>query len=181
MQEVAGCLAQVDDLEYRYQCEDLMKKIKYLFTGIGLLTAVLVALWFNTEVLPAPTHEASVALAGSNAKLILRLQPMHPHLAEYRRFLVLQMPNGHERTIELQPDSGGFARTQLYQLSDGRIVIQGYLDAAIASPSTSGLSLTPAVPSGGTYIGAFDKNKDGEWKFIEPKDGSEQQLNASGG
>jgi hypothetical protein len=37
------------------------------------------------------------------------------------------------------------------------------------------------VPDGGKYISAFDKDKDGEWRFMSARDSAEQQLVATGG
>jgi hypothetical protein len=123
-----------------------MKKHIFRLVAIGALVTLILVLWLNTEVTSAGTHEASVVLAESNAKITLRLQPMHPYLAEYRRFLVLQLHNGDQRSIELQPDTGGFARTQIYLFPTGRIAVQGYLDAAIASPSPPDLKLIVGCP-----------------------------------
>src|SRR5882762_3312151 len=140
--------------------------LKYLLIGVGGIFAVLVGLFAFAYFFP-PTYEAATELPGTNSKVIVRLRPMHLYLAEYRRALVLRKSGVPDQQFDMFPDTGGYSRTQLYQLDDGRFVMRGFFDSVVIDANAHTIS-TPsaALPENNRYLGAFDDTGDGRWRFI---------------
>lgn len=160
----------------------LRRKLVYLVGLPGSLLILLGVIWFGVEVVDAGAVEATAGFPGSEAKLVIRLEPNHPYLAEYRRLFILRKDDVEISRLEMSPDTGGFARTQLYRFPDGRIIIQGFLDGAALDLTGLNFRHTFEVDtSGAVYLGAFDKDRAGKWKFMSPNESTEQQLVAGGG
>ncbi|WP_374585312.1 hypothetical protein [Pseudoduganella sp.] len=158
------------------------RKRRWLIALTASILALLALVWFCSGAKAPNAIEASTVIPDAVAKLAIRLEPNHPYLAEYRRFILIRNEEAEIARLELSLDSGGFARTQLYRQPDGRIIIQGYLDAALLDPARVNLKHEFDVDtSGATYLGAFDKDRNGDWKFMSSEESPEQQLLPGGG
>ena len=118
-----------------------MKRLvfKYLFFGAGCLIMLLVGLIGVSYFFP-PTYGADTRLPGTNWIVEVQLQPMHLYLAEYRRVLVVHSPDGADVRRDMFPDTGGYMRTQLYRLNDGRFFILGFFDAFVVVSGKNSIS-----------------------------------------
>jgi hypothetical protein len=102
---------------------------------------------------------------------------MHPYLAEYRRAVVLRKPGESDVRKDMFPDTGGYSRTQLYRLSDGRFVIRGFFDAFLIDPQEHSISAADAkLVETAKYLGAFDGLHDGAWRFIPGPEDRKERL-----
>ncbi|MPZ75130.1 MAG: hypothetical protein GEU77_01245 [Deltaproteobacteria bacterium] len=150
--------------------------IKYLVIGLGTIFTLIVGLVAFSYFFP-PTYEADARLPGSNSSIAVQLQPMHPYLAEYRRAVVLRKPGASDLRKDMFPDTGGYSRTQLYRLSNGRFVIQGFFDAFVIDPQAHSISAADAkLVETAKYLGAFDDSRDGHWRFIPESEDQMQRL-----
>jgi hypothetical protein len=159
----------------------VLRLFKYFVFTIVAVVGIIASLAAITYYFP-PTYEAATSLPSSNSELVVQLEPIHPYLAEYRRSLVLRTNGNPDQRVEMFPDTGGYSRTQLYRLSDGLFLVRGFFDSVkidvtmhnlISEPETHGVV--------GTYLGAFDDNGDGDWRFIGANQSPEQPLIAGGG
>jgi hypothetical protein len=154
--------------------------IKYAAIGFGAVVVLFVALVAFDFFFP-PTTEASVSLPGTPFKLVARLEPSHLFLREYRRSLVLREDGASDRRVEMSDDTGGYSRSQLYQLPDGRFQVRGFFDSAVIDPANHTLEAGANSFQGQVkYLGAFDHTASGEWKFIPADQSPEKTLVAEG-
>ena len=159
----------------------LLRLLKYLFIAAGAIVSLIVALVAVQYFFP-PTYEATADLPGTTSHIIVQLEPMHPYLAEYRRALVLRKAGAPDQRLEMFPDTGGYSRTQLYRLPDGRFVVRGFFDTVSIDPAKHGLfAESETARDMGTYLGAFDDTGNGQWRFIDAARSPEQPLKAEGG
>ena len=158
-----------------------MRLIKFTAIVFGAIVGLFVVLVAFNYYFP-PTYEAVTRLPGTSSEIVVQLEPMHPYLAEYRRSLVLRKVGASDQRAVMFPDTGGYSRTQLYRLADGRFLVRGYFDAVIIDPEKHTLVVAPTGMRGqGTYIGAFDDTTDRRWQFIEEVRSPELPLEARGG
>ena len=79
-------------------------------------------------------------------------------------------------------DTGGYARTQLYRLTDGRYLVRGFFDAVLIDSEKRILSREgESSKNQGSYLGAFDEAYQDQWQFITADKSAEQVLEAKGG
>jgi len=144
----------------------IRRVLKYLAIGTCTVLALLVLLVAVNLYFP-PTYEASVQLPGTASRVAVQLQPMHLYLAEYKRALVLRKPGVPDVRQEMFPDTGGYSRTQLYQLPDGRFLIEGPFDSFILDARSNSIQPAPkAAAFNATYLGVFDGTGDGNWRYL---------------
>jgi len=149
---------------------------KYLLFGIGGLFIVVAGLVGVSYFFP-PTYEADARLPGTNCIVAVQLQPMHFYLPEYSRALVLRSPGAAAVRRDMFPDTGGYMRTQLYRLHDGRFIVEGSFDAFAVDPAAHRISKIDAkLVDTAQYLGAFDDTGDGHWRFIPAFESPEQPL-----
>lgn len=81
--------------------------------------------------------------------------------------MVLRKVGASDQRQEMFPDTGGYSRTRLYRLKDGRFLIVGPFDSfvvdATAHQITAGAK-SAAVDA--AFLGVFDDTGDGRWRFI---------------
>lgn len=155
------------------------RSINFAAIGFGAVVVLIVAIvaLVAFDFFFPPALEASTRLPGTAFKLVARLEPSHLFLREYRRSLVLREDGVSDQRIEMEMDTGGYSRSQLYQLPDGRFVILGFSDSAYIDPARH----TLGTGACGTrdqlkYLGAFDFTADREWKFIPADQSPEKRL-----
>lgn len=159
-----------------------MKRLAKYTTVTLLILASLLAGLVSFNYLFPPVYEAVAKLPGTNSSVVVQLEPLHPYLAEYRRVLVLRKPGSPDRRVEMSPDTGGYARTQLYRLTDGRYLVRGFFDAVLIDSEKHTLSQEgESSKNQGSYLGAFDEAHQDQWQFITADKSAEQVLEAKGG
>jgi hypothetical protein len=152
----------------------LLRAVKYLAIAVGVIVALIAGLLALSYAFP-PTYKAAVDLPGTSSTVGIELEPMHLYLAEYQRTLVLRSPGTADVRIKMFPDTGGYARAQLYRLSDGRFSLRGFFDAYVIDPRALTISEEKGATRGGSYLGAFD-DRGHEWRFNEAAVSPEQSL-----
>ena len=158
-----------------------MRLVKYTTITVGVVVGLFVALVAFNYLFP-PTYEAAASLPGTTSKVVVQLEPMHLYLAEYRRLLILRKNGAPDQRIEMFADTGGYSRTQLYRLPNGRFLVRGFFDAVIIDPEKHTLiTETNNMLGHGTYLGAFDDTAGGQWQFFAAAQSPEQSLAAGGG
>lgn len=111
----------------------------------------------------------------------MQFTPSHPYLAEYDRSIVVVWANGGGSSAKLFPDTGGYARSQLYQRRDGSLFVKGFFDVAHVDPSKVSIMVNSLpVPQDASYIGAFDYVQDFGFRFLRPEESDEQPLVVGG-
>jgi hypothetical protein len=162
----------------------VLRFTRYLIGGI-VLVIVTIGVLAGFEYYFPPTYEATAKLANLPSKIIVQIVPMHPYLAEYKRMLVLRKAGSPDQQVEMFPDTGGYSRTQLYKLPDGKFLVSSFFDAFVIDLSKHSIvAYTGTAAYAGTYLGAFDNTRQGnseEWKFIDASHSPEQELVAQGG
>jgi hypothetical protein len=158
----------------------MLRILKYFSLTVCTLMGLLLLLAVSSYYFP-PRYEAVAKLPNSPSKIVLQLEPMHPWLAEYKRFAVIRRLGEPDERIEMFPDTGGYSRTQLYSLPDGIFLLNGFFDSVKIYPAKRKLISGPEGEISGTYLGAFDRTHDGNWQFIEAVKSPEQSLVAGGG
>jgi hypothetical protein len=128
----------------------------------------------------AGSTEAEYEIPGGRARIVSRIEPMHRFLAEYERAILIVSPDGRKVETRLFPDTGGYKRTQLYRAADGTYYAKGFFDVAHLDPGSMNIALSEAVPTGSSYLGAFDVAGHG-WRFLPANESREQSLLAKGG
>ena len=153
---------------------------------IGALSAVTVlsavALLIVWSIVFPPTYEAETELPGTPLRLVVQIKPMHSYLAEYHRYAELREHGERVGSVELFGDSGGYSRTQLYALPDGDFLVLGYFDAVrvVTSPPAI-VEAAPSRPQHAKYLGAFERDLTGQWRFAGASTLPEKELVARGG
>jgi len=128
-----------------------------------------------------PVIEATFALPDTSDRIVARISPSHPYLAEYERSIELIGRNGQSVRARLFPDTGGYRRTQIYRGSDGSYYAKGFFDVARLDPTATSITMTESVPVDSTYLGAFDADASKTWRFLTPEESYEEPLIPQGG
>jgi hypothetical protein len=143
---------------------------------VGVLAAVLLA---GAELVSSRPYEIGFPPASS---VRIRFKSSHPDLAEHDREVVFTNHNGKSLSAKLFPDTGGYARSQLYESRDGKFYLQGYFDVAVLDAGGEFIKVgSYEIPSSAKYIGAVDFVSKVGLRYLSPADSPEQHLVAKGG
>jgi hypothetical protein len=162
----------------------MLRFVKYVAGGIALGAATIGVLIVLDYYFP-PRYEASAKFLGSTFEIIVEIVPTHPYLAEYERTLILRKAGSSDQRFSMFPDTGGYLRTQLYRLPDGRLLVSDFFDTFVINVVKQKIDAdTGVLPEKGVYLGAFD-NREGAirttWRFIDAGKSPEQVLVMPGG
>jgi hypothetical protein len=111
--------------------------------------------------------------------LQVRLETIHPFLAEYERTAILVRegkPSLH-RTMMLDP--GGYSATNLYACGSGVFVLESFFDVWKIDSTTGAISESDCADR--VYLGVFDGSPGGPWQFNHADLRPEVHLVPSGG
>lgn len=144
-----------------------------------VLLALLVVAW---SVSDPRTYDVEYTVPADGTRLVARYVAAHSYLAEYDRSLIVVRTNGARDEVELAKDTGGYSRAQLYEADDGTLYLEGSFDVARVDAKSGRIALSSnRVPANARYLGAFDRVRDGGWKFLAPHESPEQSLEPRGG
>ena len=146
------------------------------------LVAFVVAAFLAWFFLGGSRYEARYALPGSPYEVVVSLSQMHPHLAEYEREIRVEGV-GRAATLPLFPDTGGYALVNAYSANSGRVILRTMGNDEYLIDNQSGQvsrrrhlsECNERGPFDAAFIGAFDFDTDGQWRFI-PEDERAEQL-----
>jgi hypothetical protein len=148
------------------------------WVAVTAVTGCLVALLGASSCESEPwTAWMPAAVAPPNVKIGVTLEPAHAYLAEYHRWLEIELPHGRSR-VDLQIDSGGYARINVYRVGAQDVLVRplladDYHVAAVDGRVTvrpRGNVLDIGAPPDSTYLGSFDILEDRSWEFLTPDD-----------
>ncbi len=125
------------------------------------------------------THRASFIDPNSGSSIMIELRPVHPYLAEYKRFLIVRK-GGRITQQKLAMDTGGYAATNVYICSDKRIMLDGHMDSALINTSTGKIEFGRCTGKR-TYFGVFDGGGNKQWLFFTAANRHETVLEMRGG
>ena len=129
-------------------------------SAVGLIVALAGCTQQAAEV-------AEYAVPNENILVVIRREPMHPFLAEYKRVLEVRA-SGAIATRELFPDTGGYGRINLYRLGRSGLLLRGFFETWVIDIPSGGIrNATSAAlaPEQMEYVGAFDETN-GNWRFF---------------
>jgi hypothetical protein len=108
----------------------------------------------------------------------------HRFLAEYDRFLILDIFGEPKTTFQIASDTGGYSRANVFfRATDSVLVVQDAMgryevDASRASivKGTDGCG----VPKDTVFVGAFDVDQSERWRFIAATERQMLPISISG-
>lgn len=161
-----------------------MRYAKYgVIAALSLAGAIALTLLRTAQF-----HGADFKLPGSEIQIRIELKPMHPILSEYERRLVVKKSGVTQVTHDMFPDTGGYSRTNVYQLKRNEFLVKGFFDEwrVRTSPlsverSTAAVGEAARLEREAGFLGAFDDAPDRTWRFIPKKERAEQTLIPNGG
>jgi hypothetical protein len=113
----------------------------------------------------------------------VELEPTHPYFAEYKHFAYLTKAGQRIASAELFPDTGGYARLNLYWVNERIWTLRGFHD--IQTIDLAKATITAGGPHAGDdrlmFVGAFDLTENGSsvaWNFVPARDRSEMPVDA---
>jgi hypothetical protein len=131
----------------------------------GLVAAVVWLLAGCNSDLPV----AAVAhLAPAGADVTVTRVATHPFLARFNLTLTVGSSGGCVATSDLFPDTGGVSRRNVYRGSADRLYIVGQFDVRRFDPRSCRIELMEfgSLETGLLYLGTFDTDASGGWKFF---------------
>lgn len=111
--------------------------------------------------------------------LQVRLETIHPFLAEYERTAILVGKEKPDLRQTMMLDHGGYSTTNLYTCGAGVFVLDGYFDAWKID-SVAG-TIREGDCADRNYLGVFDVSPSGPWKFYRADERPEADLVPLGG
>jgi hypothetical protein len=106
---------------------------------------------------PVPASPTSVTVARIS---------MHAFLAEYRRDLIVEGQGRPARRVEMFPDSGGYSRANLYRIDAQRVLLRDVDSSYTIEVATGTVSKDEKRQAAAIFLGSFDVDATGTWRFI---------------
>lgn len=96
----------------------------------------------------------------------------------YRRTLILEDDYKTKNKIEMMREKGDYSRTNIYRTSDKTYLLKDFWNDYEVNTETKVLNKLDAAnrASGGEYVGAFDENANGGWRYISMTERNEIPL-----
>ena len=115
---------------------------------------------------------------GDGVMLQVRLESMHPFLAEYERTAILVRKGKPDLRRTMMLDHGGYSATNLYACGSGVYVMEGFFDTWKIDSMAGTMSEGDCV--GRVYLGVFDGGSGRPWQFHHARVRPEKDLTPSG-
>jgi hypothetical protein len=112
------------------------------------------------------THEASFRPTGSDRVLVIERRPTHAVFAEYQRIAILRSGDQPAAEISLFQDTGGYSRANLYQIDKSRLLLRDADASYVIDLSATTIKRDKIRRKEGSFLGSFDDDTDGRWRFI---------------
>jgi hypothetical protein len=139
------------------------------------LTALLLAITLTACQATPVDQVATISLPDEVTISILRT-PSHPTLAEYKRIACLARSGKRLTCWDLFPDTGGTHRTNVYREASGQIFLQDRISSYAIDLTLKKLIEVEAAKVSGTYLGCFNQDGGGVWRFLPVKDSPEVKI-----
>lgn len=106
--------------------------------------------------------------------------PSHPTLAEYKRTACLGRSGKRLACWDLFPDTGGTHRLNVYRGVNGHIFLQDRISSYEIDLALKKLLEVKAPKVGGTYVGCFNQDASGNWRFMSVEESPEVKIVGDG-
>lgn len=118
----------------------------------------------------AYARQAVYQIPGTYEEIVLERRAAHLFLAEYDRELVFRIGDREFVRKTAAGDSGGYCKMKVYRISPAHYFLCGELSFDAYILDAPGRSIRDVGfeerISGTIYIGVFDKDENGSWRFI---------------
>lgn len=118
----------------------------------------------------AYASEAVYQIPGTYEEIVVERRAAHLFLAEYDRELIFRIGDREFARKTAAADSGGYCKMKVYQISPTHYFLCGEMGSDAYILDAPGGSIRNASDeerfSRTSYIGVFDKDEDGPWRFI---------------
>jgi hypothetical protein len=151
---------------------------------VSVASLLLAGLFLTTACHDAApgSEQATFRPPGSDFAVTIERRPLSRVFAEYRRALILQgTDRGELARLAMFDDAGGYSRTNVYRDGGSAYVLrdaEASYTVHIRPPSVRRDSTRRGA---GAYIGAFDVDSAGRWRFIPATEQPERPAEFRGG
>ena len=126
------------------------------------------------------TSQASLVVGDQGVRVTIRRVAIHPFLAEYKRWLVVEQNTRPPAEMEMEVDTGGGQHVKVYPVGPGLLFLRDCFGAyqVDLGGRITGLGVAP-TPTDALFIGAFDRDATGflgAWRFIPAAERPEQPI-----
>lgn len=143
---------------------------------------VLVLLLFAVAAACAQAPQrAEYSVPGSDVTVALERKPTHRVVAEYERSASLLVGGQRVAQRALFSDTGGYSRTNLYQLGEARLLLRDADASYVVDPASKTIAKDESRRKGGTFLGSFDIDSSKQWRFVPAAERPEMPTEFKGG
>ena len=111
-------------------------------------------------------ERATFPVPGSSTTVTVVRMPTHAFRAEYHRNLLVEVQGGPASWLGLSADTGGYSRSNLYRIDDQRVLLRDAHASYGIALATGTISKDEKRRAAGVYLGSFDADGAGVWRFI---------------
>src|SRR5262245_38428268 len=136
------------------------------FGAVVLLVSMLVACSPNAE-------EAVFELPKSDRSVVIERQPVHRFFAEYSRNAILRIGSRVVAETPLFLDTGGYSRVNVYRIDESTFLLRDAEASYSVGNKSTTISRDQERRKLGTFVGSFDLDSSGKWRFIPAQERAE--------
>jgi hypothetical protein len=151
-----------------------MLKRRVMVFSLAILTIVQTAC-------DTPPERASYRVPLTKMAISIERVPAHLFLAEYRRRVELNWDDRKILNSELPLDSGGYSRVNMYSRNGVVFLLRDAYSSYKVDIARYTIDLDPAPAKVGLFVGSFDTDSSGAWRFIPASERPEMPTEMSGG
>lgn len=149
-----------------------MRKIGgIVVTGAALLAACA----------PSDGPETALWRHPSGLAIAVERRQTHEFLAEYDRRVVVRTPGASPVVYDLDRETGGYARVNVHALGDSALILRDAFGAIMVPLDGGPLRDLSGRPRGDAFVGSFDEDDAGRWRFLPAPERPEQPVELRGG
>jgi hypothetical protein len=128
--------------------------------------------------------EAVYQIPGTYEEIVVERRAAHPFLAEYDRELIFRIGVREFARMTTAADSGGYCKMKLYSTSPSNYLLCGELSHDAYILDVTGRRIRDVGYEERffrpTYIGVFDNDENGSWRFISANQRAEEKDKLTG-
>jgi hypothetical protein len=128
-----------------------------------------------------PVEEAVFQLPKSDRSVVIKRRRAHATLPEYSRNVILRVGAREVAETPLFLDSGGYSRVNVYQIDESTFLFRDAEASYSVGGESTSISRDEKRRKLGTFVGSFDVDASGKWRFIPSVERGELPTEFSGG
>lgn len=153
----------------------MSRKISSKINLIALLLATAL-----TACRVEPVDQVAVFDFSDEITISIVRTPSHPTFAEYKRTACLYRSGKRRACWEMFPDTGGTHRINVYRAKDGSIFLHDRVSSYAINLPSEEFAEVEVAKAAGAYLGCFNQDTTGVWRFISVKDSPEVKILGDG-